>query len=316
MTKIYDIAAKVIDIEIEGLAAIKEKLDDNFEKLIHLIQNSKGRVILSGMGKSGHIANKIAATLASTGTPAFTIHPGEASHGDLGMITEKDVVILLSNSGETKELSDIINYCKRFKISLVGLVRRKTSILVEAADIAIILPEIPEASSVNAPTTSTTMMLAFGDAIAVTLAELNGFTKEGFNKFHPGGKLGSAFIQTHKIMRSGKDLPIVKESDKMSDIIIEISNKSLGCAIVTDSKNQVSGIITDGDLRRHMSDNLLSQTAKEIMSKNPILISQNSLALEAVNIMQDKKITSIFVQENQQPIGVIHIHDCFKAGIL
>jgi len=316
MANYKEIAIQVINTEIEGLEGIKSKIDADFERLVEAIINIKGRVIVSGMGKSGHIANKIAATMASTGTPAFCIHPGEASHGDLGMITKDDIVILLSNSGETKELSDIINYCKRYGIMLVGLVRRPTSVLVEAADIGIVLPEVPEASNVNAPTTSTTMMLAYGDAVSVAVAESKGFTKEDFSVFHPGGKLGSQFVKTDKIMRKDKDLPLCESSDKMSDVLIKMSEGSIGCVGVVDSSDVLVGIITDGDLRRHMADGLLDQRADEVMSKNPKTISSTSLALEAVNIMNEKKITSIFVLDQQKPVGVVHIHDCFKAGII
>ena len=317
MSNVIKIAKSVIDKEIAGLEAIKSNFDNKFENLVKIIQESKGKVILSGMGKSGHIANKIVATLASTGTPSFFIHPAEASHGDLGMITKDDIVILLSNSGETKELSDIICYCKRFNIVLVALVRRNTSILVEESDIAIILPESPEASTVNAPTTSTTMMLAFGDALAVVLAEEKGFSKMDFNVFHPGGKLGSQFIKTEKIMRKNPYIPLVKEGDNMKDVILTISQKSLGCAGVIDNQEKLVGIITDGDLRRHLEEvGFLNKKAVEVMTKNPITIKKESLAISAVNIMQEKQITDIFVTESDEVIGILHIHDCFKAGII
>lgn len=317
MSDYKKIADHVIDVEIQGLEAIKGKFDDKFTRLVTEIIELKGRVIISGMGKSGHIANKICATLASTGTPAFFIHPGEASHGDLGMITPNDLVILLSNSGETKELADIIHYCKRFAIKLVGIVRRPTSVLVEAADIPIILPEIPEASEVNAPTTSTTMMLAFGDALAITLAESRGFGKEDFNVFHPGGKLGSNFIKVDKLMRKDLDLPVCNTDTLMSEAIITMSEKAMGCVAVIDQQGKLAGIITDGDLRRHMSNNLLDSPAQDNMTKNPLTIAAHALAIEAVNIMNQKNITTIFVVDDQQkPIGALHIHDCLKAGVI
>lgn len=317
MSDYIKIAKQVIDIEIEGLDATKSILNDNFIRLIDDIIALKGRVILSGMGKSGHIAHKIAATLSSTGTASFFIHPGEASHGDMGMITKGDLVILLSNSGETKELVDIINYCKRLGIKLVALVRRKTSLLVDTADIAVVLPEVEEASEVDAPTTSTTMMLAFGDALAVTLAEAKGFSKEEFSIYHPGGKLGSQFLKIDKVMRKGNHLPLMVEDSKMSDVIVEMTKKSMGCVgIIEKTSGDLVGVITDGDLRRHMSNDLLNITASEIISGNPKTISGNSLAVEAVNIMTQFKITTIFVVENKKPIGAIHIHDCFKIGLI
>ena len=316
MTNYKEIACQVIDTEIEGLESIKANFNQDFNDLIDLILNIKGRVILSGMGKSGHIAKKIAATLASTGTPAFFIHPGEASHGDLGMISKDDIVILLSNSGETKELSDIINYCKRFAIKLVGIVRRSSSILVDTADVAIVLPEVAEASDINAPTTSTTMMLAFGDAVAVVLAQVKGFSKKDFGVFHPGGKLGNEFLKVAKIMRSKDELPLVKSNDLMSDVILEISQKSMGCAAVIDSEHKLVGIITDGDLRRHMDSDLLNQTALDVMKHDPKTISEDALAVEVVNLMTEYKITTIFVTKNQQVVGAVHLHDCFKIGLI
>lgn len=310
------IANRVIDTEILGLEGIKSNFNESFIKLIDIILNIKGRVVLSGMGKSGHIASKISATLSSTGTPALFIHPGEASHGDLGMISKDDVVILLSNSGETKELTDIINYCRRFNITLVGLVRRSTSVLMEAADIGIVLPEVEEASNINAPTTSTTMMLAFGDAVAVTLAEVKGFSKEDFGVFHPGGKLGNQFLRVANIMRVGDDLPIVRENTLMSEVVVEMTKKAMGCTAVVDDKNQLMGIITDGDLRRHMTDDFLLQESKNIMKTAPKTISADALAVEVVNLMTTYKITTIFVVKNKIPIGAVHIHDCFKSGLI
>ncbi len=311
------IANQVIDKEIIGLREVKDIFDTNFIKLINEIRSLKGKVILSGMGKSGHIAAKIAATLASTGTPAFAIHPGEASHGDLGMISNSDLVILLSNSGETKELTDIINYCKRFNIKLVAIVRNSKSVLTDASDIAIILPAASEASNVNAPTTSTTMMLAFGDAVAITLAENRGFTKEDFGVFHPGGKLGNQFLRVNKVMRKNSELPLVKETDLMSDVILEITNKSIGCAGILNNQGKISGIITDGDLRRAMSSDFLKKTAKDVMHHNPKTVNSNKLALEVVCLMTEFEITTIFVTDDSlKPVGAVHIHDCFKFGLI
>jgi len=313
--KDIETAASVIKREIEGLQALSSAIDENFSKAVDIIFSLKGRVIVSGMGKSGHIARKIAATLASTGTPALFVHPGEASHGDLGMITEEDALILLSNSGETVELNDIINYAKRFHIPLIGIVRRNTSTLVDASDIAFVLPEIAEASPVNAPTTSTTMMLAWGDALAMAVLERRGFDHEDFHVFHPGGKLGSQLVKIKQLMKSGEDLPLVKESDLMSNALIIMTEKSLGCAAVVDSKNIPIGVITDGDLRRHMGDDLISLKVKDVMTKNPITISEESLASEALALMNEKSITSLCVISKKELSGIIHIHDILRAGV-
>lgn len=308
-------AQRLLTVEIEGLQALFGVLDSTFEKVCGRLLGLKGRVVISGMGKSGHIAKKIAATMASTGTPAIFVHPAEASHGDLGMITEQDAVILLSNSGETAELTDIIHYTKRHSIPLIGIVRRKSSMLVEAADYAFILPEIPEASPVGAPTTSTTMMLALGDAIAIALLEMRGFSAEDFNRYHPGGKLGKRFIKVKDLMRSGNELPLVKDNSAMPQVILEITGKSLGCAGVIASDGSLLGIITDGDLRRHMEDKLMERQASEVMTRNPVTSNQDMLAVQALDIMNKKSITALFVLENGKPIGLIHIHDLLRTGI-
>ena len=308
-------AIKTIETELEGLKSLIDFFDENYIKTVDLILNCKGRVIISGMGKSGHIANKISATLASTGTPAFFIHPAEASHGDLGMITSQDVVILLSNSGETKELRDIIYYCKRFEIPIIGIVRKHDSELAKASTIPLVIPAIKEANNVNAPTTSTTMMLALGDCLAVSLIEARGFNSENFGTFHPGGKLGSAFLKVIDIMRKDSQIPVVKFNTKMSEVIIEMTSKHLGCTAVVDNENKMIGIITDGDLRRHLNQNFFAEIAENIMTKNPITIVKESLAIEAFTLMNKKSITSIFVLENHKIIGVLHLHDCLKAGV-
>lgn len=305
----------VLEQEIKGLQALADSLDDDFARVVACIANIKGRVIVTGMGKSGHISRKIAATFSSTGTPAHFVHPGEASHGDLGMITKDDAVLVLSNSGETTELSDIIAYCKRFAIPMIAMVRRKESTLVSAADMALILPAIPEASHTNAPTTSTTMMLALGDAIAVALVERKGFTREDFSVFHPGGKLGKALIRVNELMHCADKLPCVSESTSMRDVLIEITTKTFGCAGVLCPKGQLLGIITDGDLRRHMQTDLLEKTACEVMTRSPLTIRPGALAAEALGTMNQRSITSLFVTEHGKPIGILHIHDCLRAGI-
>ena len=310
-----DSAIKTIQTEIEGLNSLFSCFNENYVKAIDLILNCKGRVVISGMGKSGHIGNKIAATLASTGTPAFFIHPAEASHGDLGMITTDDVVILLSNSGETKELRDIIFYCRRFEIPIIAMVRRAESELVKSSTIAFVLSKIPEANKVNAPTTSTTMMLALGDAIAVSLIDAKNFNDENFGVFHPGGKLGAAFIRVKDIMRKDSQIPLVDQNKKMSEALIEITSKHLGCTGVLDQEKNLIGIVTDGDLRRHIAPDFLEKTAKEIMTKNPAVIEENMLAVDAIALMNKKSITSLFVANDRKVIGVLHIHDCLRIGV-
>lgn len=306
----------VIAREIEGLAALSHSLGDEFVKTVELIASLKGKLVVSGMGKSGHVARKIAATFASTGTPSFFVHPGEASHGDLGMITAGDAVMLLSNSGETAELKDMIYYATRSGVPLIAMVRRHGSVLVEAANIALVLPEIPEASAVGAPTTSTTMMLALGDAIAVALMEKRGFTHADFGKFHPGGKLGKAFITARDLMHKGESLPLVGADTLMPEILLMMTSKGFGCAAVVDSANNLAGVITDGDLRRHMGDGLLKQNAAEVMTKSPVTIRPGALASEAVAVMNEKKITTLFVVESGVVEGIVHIHDCLRAGVV
>ncbi len=305
----------VLKQEILGLQALMDSLDGEFSRAVACISAIRGRVIVSGMGKSGHIARKIAATMASTGTPAHFVHPGEASHGDLGMITQDDAVLALSNSGETAELADIIAYCKRFSIPLVAMVRRQGSMLVEAADIAMVLPPIPEASPTDAPTTSTTMMLALGDALAVALLERKGFSREDFSLYHPGGKLGKAFIRVADLMHGGQQLPLAAEDMPMRDVLLVITAKSFGCAGVTDKKGKLVGVITDGDLRRHMEPGLLDKKASEVMTKNPVGIRSSALAAEALLIMNERSITSLFAVDGGVPVGILHIHDCLRAGI-
>lgn len=302
--------------EIKGLEALSESLGTEFSAAVELVAGIKGRLVVTGMGKSGHVARKIAATLASTGTPAFFVHPGEASHGDLGMIMQGDAVMALSNSGETAELSDMVVYCKRHHIPLIAMVRRHGSMLVKDADVALVLPEIPEATITGAPTTSTTMMMALGDAIAVALCERKGFGKEDFSVFHPGGKLGKAFIRVSELMHDKDVLPTVSESATMDEAILSMTRGSFGCTAVLDDAGKLAGIITDGDLRRHMGEGLLAQTAGQVMHQNPLTIRADALAAEALTIMNDKKITSLFIVDvAQAPQGIIHIHDCLRAGI-
>ena len=312
-------ARRVIDIEARGLQALSASLDDSFAAALDLILKAKGRVIVSGMGKSGHIGRKIAATFASTGTPAQYVHPAEASHGDLGMVTENDVALVLSNSGETPELSDIIAHTRRFDIPLIGVASKPGSTLLTQADVAILLPRAEEACGTGiVPTTSTTMTLALGDAMAVALMEHRRFTPDHFRTFHPGGKLGAKLLKVSELMHSGETVPLVRPDTPMAEVLIEMSGKGFGVAGVTDAAGRLTGIVTDGDLRRHM-DNLLGQTAAQVMTPNPRSIAPGALAEKAVAIMRDRKITSLFVvapDGDGRALGILNIHDCLRAGVV
>jgi arabinose-5-phosphate isomerase len=306
------IAKEVINTEIEGLQSLSGTLDGSFVELVDAISSLRGKVILSGIGKSGIIAKKIASTLASTGTPSFFVHPSEASHGDLGMITKDDLVFLLSNSGETQEIRDLVSYCKRINIKLAALVGNSKSQLAEAADIKIILPNIKEANDLRSPTTSTTMMIVFGDALAVTLLEKKGFDKDDYKLLHPGGKIGSIFTKVKELMHKESAVPLVGQSALMSDAVMTMSAKRLGCVGVVDNQGQLVGIICDGDLRRNMSPNLLETSVCEIMNKHPKTIEAEGLVVDAAQIMNQHGITTLFILEHNMPKGVIHIHDCLK----
>jgi len=289
---------KVLNAEADALRALAESLNTNFSAAVKIMTEAEGRVVVTGMGKSGHIGRKIAATLASTGTSSMFVHPGEASHGDLGMIGKTDVVIAISNSGETKELSDTVAYTRRYKIPLIGITSGKNSALAEA------------------PTTSTTMTLALGDALAVAAMEQKGFTAEHFSNFHPGGKLGNMLKRVDQLMHKGDDLPLVKANTPMSEAIVTMSLKSLGCAGVIGTNGELLGIITDGDLRRHMGAELLMKSALEIMTKNPTTIESRALAADALHTMNEKRLTQLFIIDDaQRPTGLIHLHDLLRAGI-
>lgn len=312
-----EIANYVLEKEIEGIKAVATSLNHDFIRVIDILSAVKGRVIISGMGKSGHIARKIAATMSSTGTPAQFVHPAEASHGDLGMIAREDAVILLSNSGETIELRDIIEYCKRFSVPLIGIARRKSSVLIEAADIGIALPEVAEASPIGAPTTSTTMMLALGDAIAMALLNRKGFEVEDFQMLHPGGKLGSRFTKVEDLMNKGDELPLIAPNSHLKEAIIVMTSKRLGCVVVVDDQNKLLGLITDGDLRRHINDIMHDSYVEDVMTINPKTATPHMLVSQAIAIMNEKKITNLCVVDQKNiVVGIIHIHDCLKAGII
>lgn len=307
-------ARRVIEIEAEGLAQLAEGLNGTFVAAVETILKARGRVIVSGMGKSGHVGRKIAATLASTGTPAQFVHPAEASHGDLGMVTRDDVALVLSNSGETPELADLIAHTRRFQIPLIGVASRPDSTLLRQADVALVLPRATEACGTgNVPTTSTTMTLALGDALAVALMEHRKFTPEHFRTFHPGGKLGAKLSKVADLMHD--DMPLVREATPMSEALLVISQKGFGVVGVTDAQGHLSGIITDGDLRRHM-EGLLGHTAAEVMTQNPRTIAPGVLAESAVAVMNEKKITCLFAVEEGLPVGILHIHDCLRAGVV
>ena len=312
-----DVARRVLETEIQGLRDLCDELDGAFDKAVDLLAGIDGRVIVTGMGKSGHIARKIAATMASTGTPAHFVHPGEASHGDLGMITRSDAVLALSNSGDTAELSDIVSHTRRFRVPLIAMTRRAGSALAEAADVALLVPASAEACPMGlAPTTSTTMMMALGDALAVALLERLGFSSADFRVLHPGGKLGQQLLKVADLMHKGEAVPLMRQGAAMSEAILVMSAKSFGCVGVTDDKGKLLGIVTDGDLRRHMADNLLARPVAEVMNAHPKTIRPQALAAEAVGRMNSQSITSLFVtDEDGKPLGILHIHDCLRAGV-
>lgn len=308
---------RTLRTEAAGLEALAHSLDGGFEQAVRALAETRGRVIVSGMGKSGHVARKIAATLASTGKPAFFVHPAEASHGDLGMIAAGDAAICLSYSGDTAELADIVGYCKRFTITLIGIVGRADSTLGRAADIALLLPAAAEACPMGlAPTTSTTMMLALGDALAVALLERQGFSRDQFRIFHPGGRLGQRLIRVGDIMHGADAVPLVMADTAMTDAILVMTQKSFGCVGVMDDEGRLAGIVTDGDLRRHMGERLLTSCAGDVMTRHPLTIDADALAQEALARMNGRNITSLFVTDgNGRPVGILHIHDCLRAGV-
>ena len=314
---IISIAKQVISDEIIGLQDLHTSINNDFESVIQKIIKNKGRVIFSGMGKSGYVARKVSATFSSTGTPSFFIHPAEAGHGDLGMITKQDIVVLLSNSGGTFELNTIIEYCKRFNIFIIGITRKKGSILSKISDLPIILPNSREVSEIDIPSTSVIMMLAFWDAITVVLQRLRNFSKEDFRLLHPGGKIGAGLLKISKLMHKNKSIPIVNEDTKGVDVILEITKKGFGCTGVVDRNKKLIGIVTDGDLRRHIGMDFKKVVANQMMSSNPMVIEKNAFASQALYIMNNKKITQIFVvQDNNNPIGILHMHDLLRAGVV
>ncbi len=317
MQDFQNIFNRVVKEEAKALEVFSSKSLENFSNVINLILKIQGRTILAGIGKSGYIAKKIASSLASTGTPAFYIHPSEASHGDLGMITSSDVVIMLSNSGETKELSDIINYCKRFNIKIIAITMNPNSNLGKNSDFVLTIPKTQEASLLSAPTTSAVMMLALGDAMTVALHEAKGFTKDNYRDFHPGGKIGSNLLKVKALMHSEESMALIKKNDLCPQFLVIMTEKSLGCAcVVDDDQNTLLGFITDGDLRRNLNQNLNSLTAEDIMTKSPLTVNSEELASKALFLMNEKSVNAMPVTNSHGKLcGIIHIHDILKAGV-
>ena len=308
-------AKKVLKTEADALGKLKDDLPSDFSDLVKLILNLTGRVIVSGVGKSGHIGNKIAATLASTGTPAYFVHATEASHGDLGMITEQDLCLLISNSGETIEMFDILTHARRFGIPIATMSSNCESTLVKAANFKLCLPMVDEACPIGmAPTTSTTMMLALGDALAVALMEAKSFNAENFKVFHPGGKLGAKLMTVSQLMHKDDTMPLVKTDTSMKETLLTMSTKGFGIAAIVDEIGSLVGVITDGDLRRHIDD-LMGKNAGDIASLSPITIAEETFVVDALNLMQDRKISVLIVTSaDNKPVGIIHIQDLLRVG--
>ncbi len=313
-------ALRTLDTEAEGVAALAAAMSDGlgapFVSAVDTIRAARGRVIVTGMGKSGHVARKIAATLASTGTPAFFVHAADASHGDLGMITSDDVMLALSWSGETEELKDLINYSRRFRIVLIAVTVNVESTLGKAADIVLALPAAREACPHNlAPTTSSLMQLALGDALAIALLESRGFTAIDFGVFHPRGRLGAALKFVGDVMHPGAAVPLIKRGSPMSDAIVEMSAKGFGCVAVVERNGELAGVITDGDLRRHMRVDLLQAPVEVVMTASPKTVRPDQLASEALQLLNSSKITALIVVDVNRPVGIVHFHDLLRAGV-
>ena len=313
-------ALRTLNTQASGLsaliAAIAGGLGPAFTRAVVLIRAARGRVVVSGMGKSGHVGNKIAATLASTGTPAHFVHPAEASHGDLGMITADDVIVALSWSGETAELKNLIDYSRRFRIGLIAVTADAASTLGKAADIVLVLPQAREACPHNlAPTTSSLMQLALGDALAIALLQSRGFTALDFRALHPGGRLGALITHVRDLMHTGAEMPLVPAGTPMSEAIVEMSAKGFGCVGITGAADGLIGIITDGDLRRHMQPGLLDLTVDDVMTRGPATLQADRLASEALEMLNSMKRTVLFVVDGAGPVGVVHMHDLLRAGV-
>jgi arabinose-5-phosphate isomerase len=314
-------ATRTLQLETEGLSALKTalatELVDKFAEAVAMLRKCRGRIIVTGMGKSGHVAQKIAATLSSTGSPSYFVHPSEASHGDLGMVTRDDVIVAFSWSGETVELGNIVSYSRRFAVPLVAVTSNPHSALAEAAEIVLALPQAREACPHGlAPTTSTVMQLALGDCLAIALLESKGFTARDFKTLHPGGQLGARLKFVGDLMHKGDRLPLASADAIMAEAIVVMTEKALGCLGVVGNDGLLAGIITDGDLRRHMGDGLLSRRVHEIMTAGPKTVTPDLLASAALEVINASKITALFVVENGRPVGIIHIHDLLRAGVV
>jgi len=314
-----DVARRVLATEAAGLRALAASLDAGFARAVDLLAGVTGRVVVSGMGKSGHVARKIAATFASTGTPALFVHPAEASHGDLGMVVPGDAALVLSNSGETAELADLIAHARRFGLPLIGITARGASALAGAADVALLLPAAAEACPMGlAPTTSTTMQVALGDALAVALVTRRGFTAADFRDFHPGGKLGAKLRLVRDLMHGGDAMPLAAPATLMDRALLLITEKRFGCLGVVDADGRLAGIITDGDLRRAMGPDLFLRPAHAVMTASPQTIGPDALAAEALHVMnaRERPITALFVVDaGHRPLGILHVHDLLRAGL-
>jgi arabinose-5-phosphate isomerase len=312
-------AARTLSTEQAGVAALAAALDNGlaepFAEAVERVAGITGRVIVTGVGKSGHIGSKLAATLASTGTPAFFVHPAEANHGDLGMIAHDDVIIAMSWSGETVELNGIVAYSRRFSIPLIAITSGAKSALARAADIVLLLPRVREACPHGlAPTTSTLMQLVIGDALAIALLEARGFTADHFHTFHPGGRLGANLLKVSEIMHTGERLPLVPSGAGMREAILEISRKGFGCVGVVGPEGMLSGIITDGDLRRHVEGDLLSMTVDQVMTREPKTVARDTLAATALQIINSSAITALIIADGKKPVGIVHLHDLLRIG--
>ena len=306
-------AKKVIITETDGIKKLSKILNENFLKILIKLSKVRGKVVFTGIGKSAHIAQKISSTMSSTGTPSQFYHATEMSHGDLGGVSKNDLVIILSNSGNSRELKDVLEFCIKNKISTIGISSNKNSYLINSSEMSLVIPNAEEACSVGlAPTTSTSMMLVLGDVICVSLMKIKNFTVKDYRNIHPGGSLGESLIQVKKIMHTGNKIPQINENDSMKNAVLEITRKSFGHVIVTNKSNKIVGIITDGDLRRAINKSLLDNHVNLVMKKNPFVIKEDLLCTEALGLMNEKKISCLFVERKMKPIGIVHIHDCLK----
>ena len=306
-------AKKVIITETDGIKKLSKILNENFLKILIKLSKVRGKVVFTGIGKSAHIAQKISSTMSSTGTPSQFYHATEMSHGDLGGVSKNDLVIILSNSGNSLELKDVLEFCIKNKISTIGISSNKNSYLINSSEMSLVIPNAEEACSVGlAPTTSTSMMLVLGDVICVSLMKIKNFTVKDYRNIHPGGSLGESLLQVKKIMHTGNKIPQINENDSMKNAVLEITRKSFGHVIVTNKLNKIVGIITDGDLRRAINKSLLDNHVNLVMKKNPFVIKEDLLCTEALSLMNEKKISCLFVERKMKPIGIVHIHDCLK----